>query len=170
MRGYIKKLSPFSWSKRTVKVMMTVFYMIAVPAFIFIGLQPAEPVDASALPLLDIPAIALSTPVSQSTVENRELSVPDRIAGVYSQDPSKLLLIGHSATVFKDLKDAALGDEITYDGHTYTIKNIEVKAKSAISMKDVLSPESEPTIILMTCSGEPLGNNDYTHRLIITAS
>lgn len=143
--------------------------MIAVPAFIIIGLQPAGAADTTNLPQLSIPSISLTTPVEQSQLVNRELTVPDRNAAFYSEDPSKILLIGHSATVFSNLKNLQIGDEITYNKDLYHVTNIEQKNKHIINMKDILTPVSKQTIILMTCAGEPLGNNDYTHRLIITA-
>lgn len=169
MRGLRSKYSPFSWSKRQIKVALTIFYMIAVPVFIIIGLQPAKAVDAENLPTLHIPAIGLTTPVEKSTITNSELSVPDRIAGSYSMYPSKTLLIGHSATVFQNLKHLKIGDEITYDQKTYLVTEITEQLKSTISMKEILASASQPTIIIMTCSGQPLSQNDYTHRLIITA-
>lgn len=169
MRGLRSKYSPFSWSKRTIKIVMTVFYMIAVPVFIFVGLQPAGAVDAEGLPKLLVPSIELSTPVTESTVTNGELSVPDRIAAVYSMDPSKILLMGHSATVFSNLKEIKIGDEVIYNERTYTVFSIEQKLKENIKMADILAPAERETIVMMTCAGQPLGGNDFSHRLIITA-
>lgn len=169
MRGLRSKHSPFSWSKRTIKVAMTLFYMLAVPAFIIIGLQPAGAANTDNLPQLSIPSIALTTPVEQSQLINRELTVPDRNAAFYTQDPSKTLLIGHSATVFANLKNIKINDSVIYNGDLYHVTDIDQRPKTAISMQDILAPVSKQTIIIMTCAGEPLGDNDYTHRLIVTA-
>lgn len=170
MRGIKKQwFNPFSWSKRQIKIGLTVFYMVAIPAFIIVGLQPAEAIDASGLPTLSIPMVSIETPVTQSRLDGKQLYVPDRIAAVYSEDPSKLLLMGHSSTVFQDLKKIELGDEIYYNGNTYEVKDIVTKAKATISMKEILAPAEQETVIIMTCAGEPLGANDYTHRLIVTA-
>ena len=169
MRGLRSKYHPFSWSKRTIKVVLTVFYMIAVPAFIMIGLQPAEATNADNLPQLTIPSIGLTSPVEKSTVKDGELSVPDQIVGVYSKHHSKILLFGHSSTVFQHLKDVKVGDSVTYAGKTYHITEITEQKKTDISMKEILSPADIQTVIIMTCSGESLGDGDYTNRLIITA-
>ena len=36
-------------------------------------------------------------------------------------------------------------------------------------MSQLLAPSDRPTLILMTCAGDPLPNQDATHRLIVTA-
>lgn len=179
MRGFRSKYTPFSGRTqnrrtRALKVAFTLFYLLTVPVYIYYAFQPAEAsaevIAEQTVASLAIPAISLDTPVIPSVPENQSLSVPDRVPGVYSEDPSKLLLLGHSSTIFKDLKNLAQGDEIIYNSETYIIKNIEILEKSAISMPDILAATSQKTIILMTCAGQPLGHNDYTHRLIITAT
>jgi sortase (surface protein transpeptidase) len=37
-------------------------------------------------------------------------------------------------------------------------------------MNELLSDAPEKTVIIMTCAGDPLPNQDATHRLIITAT
>ncbi|MBR0403218.1 class F sortase [Candidatus Saccharibacteria bacterium] len=170
MRGLKKQwFNPFLWSKRQIKVALAVFYMIAIPAFIIVGLQPAQAVDVDGLPSLSIPTVGIDTPVAESTLDGKQLSVPDRIAAAYSTDPSKLFLMGHSATVFKTLKNIRKGDEVYYNGNTYVVSDITTKPKSEISMKEILAPAEQETVIIMTCAGRSLGANDYTHRLIVTA-
>lgn len=170
MRGLKKQwFNPFAWSKRQIKIVMTVFYMIAIPAFIIIGLQPAQAAEVDGLPTLRIDSVGIETPVAESELKDRQLSVPDTIAAVYAENPSKLLLIGHSSTVFQNLKNIEVGDEVSYDGRKYVVKNLEIKLKAKISMKQILAPAERETMIIMTCAGEPLGANDYTHRLIVMA-
>ena len=151
------------------KVVMTVFYMIAIPAFIIIGLQPAQAAEVDGLPTLSIEAVGIETPVAESELNNKQLSVPDRIAAVYSEDPSKLLLMGHSSTVFANLKNIEIGDEVRYNSKVYVVSDKIIKPKSKINMKKILEPAERETVIIMTCAGESLGANDYTHRLIVTA-
>lgn len=62
------------------------------------------------------------------------------------------------------------GTILEFDSEKYQAVKIEILEKSAIDMKTLLKSESDPTIILMTCYGTPLGNQDYTHRLIVYAS
>ena len=49
------------------------------------------------------------------------------------------------------------------------VESMITQEKSMISMREILAAEDEDTLILMTCAGEPLDNNDATHRLIVTA-
>ena len=62
-----------------------------------------------------------------------------------------------------------VGDEVVYDGESYVIVSEEVRAKAEISMREILRNETEPTLVLMTCSGEHIEGQDYSHRLIIYA-
>jgi sortase (surface protein transpeptidase) len=41
--------------------------------------------------------------------------------------------------------------------------------KESIDMAEVLKRSPEKTIIIMTCAGEPIGNLDATHRLLVYA-
>lgn len=119
---------------------------------------------------LTIPAIGLEAPVAKVSLDGKTLTAPEQIAGSFSQHQGKTLLIGHSSTIFSTLHQVQLGDKLTYNDHVYTVSSIETKLKSDIDMADVLKSESKDTVILMTCSGEPLGGQDYSHRLIITAN
>ena len=165
--------------KRTVhrvKIALALFYAIAVPAFLIVGLQPAETsaeVRSSEIAIaeeyLDIRAIGLSTPVIKVKMERNTLMAPQYLAGSYRSHENKTLLIGHSATIFENLHLLAVGDEIDYEDGTYIISDIKTEEKGNIKMSQILKNEDEPTIILMTCAGEPLGGMDFSHRLIITA-
>lgn len=164
------RLNPFSWSKRTVKVVTVIFFLIFLPIYILIGINPAFSMDYSEYPTLTIPEINLTTPVANLKLEDHQLIAPATIAGSYSQNPNKILLIGHSSTVFQDLDQLSTDSYLSYDGNTYQVQSTTIVAKSDISMTDILAASNVKTIVIMTCAGEPLPNQDATHRLIITAT
>ena len=153
-------------------------YFVFAFAFTFIGLQPiksASDVYASesefATNHLDISTIELSTPVTDLVLNGADLETPEQIAGAYSNHEHKTLIVGHSSTIFQNLKNVELNANIIYNDQQYVVTNIEEKEKSKIDMKEILSESEQETIILMTCSGEPIPNTngDHTHRLIIMA-
>ncbi|MBR1796242.1 sortase [Candidatus Saccharibacteria bacterium] len=159
-----------------VKVALAFFYAIAIPAFLIVGFQPAETsaeVRSSEIAIaeeyLDIRAIGLSTPVIKVKMERNTLNAPQYLAGSYRSHENKTLLIGHSATIFENLHYLEVGDEIDYEDGTYIVSDVRTEAKGDIKMSQILRNENEPTVILMTCAGEPLGGMDFSHRLIITA-
>ncbi|MBQ6354999.1 sortase [Candidatus Saccharibacteria bacterium] len=164
--------------RRRTKILVAALYFLFFAGYVIIGLQPSqssaseEIVAASSENLagqLIINSIGLSTPVEKVRLENHTLDVPDKIAGSFSEHENKTFLFGHSSTVFENLKNVKFGDVIDYNDHSYRIVNIEVRKKSEISMTNILKSEEIDTVILMTCSGEALGNDDYSHRLIVTA-
>lgn len=166
-----QRLNPFSWSKTEVKMFLVAFLAIMLPVYLFIGFQPAIPADAASYPQLEISSINLKTPVaSLELTSDHQLIAPAAIAGVYTQATNKLFIIGHSSTVFKKLNQVNLYDLFTYDNKTYQITDIETLAKADISMREILQAEPEETVIIMTCAGSPLPNQDATHRLIVTAT
>lgn len=169
-RSHPPYLNPFSWPTRLVKVLTAAFFMIMLPIYFFIGFQPAPLADAASYPPLKIPAINLETPVTTVELVNHQLAVPATIAGVYQPFENKLFIIGHSSTVFQNLDQLSIEDQITYDGELYTIIDRITLPKSDISMNDLLADAPQKTIIIMTCAGEPLPNQDATHRLILTAT
>lgn len=162
-------LNPLNWSTRTIKVVTATFFTIMLPIYLFIGFMPAPPADAINYPVLSIPSINLDTPVAAVELVDHQLVAPATIAGVYHAAPHKLFLLGHSTTVFQNLHRARLDDQITYDGQTYQITNIITLRKADIDMRALLSVEASDTIVIMTCAGELLDNQDATHRLIVTA-
>lgn len=162
-------LNPFCWSTRLVKVFAAAFFMIMLPIYLFIGLQPAPLVDAASYPSLEIPAIKLKTPVANVELIDHQLAVPATIAGIYQPFENKLFIIGHSSTVFQDLDHLEIGQVLFYDEQQFTITERTILEKSAISMNALLADAPETTIIIMTCAGDPLPNQDATHRLILTA-
>lgn len=165
-----ENLNPFNWENGEIKMFLMSFFAIMLPIYIFIGLQPAPVANASSLPQLNIPSINLATPVTPVNVVEHEFIVPSQIAGFYTQAENKIFIMGHSSTVFKNLEHVQVGDILNYNGTTYIIQKTETLPKANISMNQILQAEKEETLIIMTCAGQPLANQDATHRLIITAT
>lgn len=168
MKG-VYRLNPFYWSRRAIRVFLAGFFLIMLPIYLYIGFQPSISTQALSYPELNIASIKLSTPVEPLQLTNRQLIAPSTIAGTYSSNPHKTLIIGHAATVFKSLHQVEIDDIFTYDGQPYRIIESKISEKSTISMEEILSPAATDTIIIMTCAGDPLPGQDATHRLIITA-
>lgn len=164
-----EKANPLNWTNAEIKLFVAFFLALMLPIYIFIGLQPAPIADAASYPQLEISSINLQTPVASLTLTDRQLVAPATIAGVYQGAINKTFIIGHSSTVFKNLSQVQIGDTITYDAQTYLVTDIDTLAKSEIDMRVILQPETTETMIIMTCAGESLPNQDATHRLIITA-
>ncbi len=165
---------------RELKLNLIFFAMYFLAAFIVasIGihiLKNSNPVyaeeAAQATEKLIVPSISLEAPVAKIQFTGSTLNVPDQIAGSYSVHENKTLIFGHSSTIFQDLKILKIGTEIRYNNNVYRIMSIEEKAKDEISMKEILKEENTDTVVLMTCSGDPIPgtNGDHTHRLILTA-
>ena len=171
------RLKRHRWTVRHTKIAILLFYALAVPTYIAIGLQPSHTSMAETLAeesqnasgYLIINSINLSTPVSEVQLHDHTLVAPEYIAGSYSSHKHKTLLIGHSSTVFERLKDAKLSDIVDFNEHSYRIVNIETRPKDNISMTNILAAAEHDTIVLMTCTGKNVGANDYSHRLIVTA-
>lgn len=166
----LRYLNPLRWSKRTVRVFMAAFFAILLPIYLYIGFRPVSSLVLEDYPTLDIPSINLTTPVAEIHLENRELIAPATIAGVYHANPNKIFIIGHSSTVFKNLHELNIGENFVYDTKTYTVSSTITLEKSAIIMSNLLSETPEETIVIMTCAGDPLPNQDATHRFIVTAT
>ncbi len=162
-------LNPFRWSRRAIRVFTTGFFAVMLPIYIFIGMQPASSINTEGLPTLVVPSIGLETPVSTLELTNQELIAPANIAGSYASAENKFFIIGHSSTVFRKLDRAEVGDVVDYDGAKYRIDKREILEKAQINMYDILAPSETPTLVIMTCAGENLPNQDATHRLILTA-
>lgn len=125
--------------------------------------------NASTVDQLVINGIHLNTPVENIELKDSQLIAPEKIAGAYKASSNKTLLIGHSTTVFKNLDQISSDMTIEYNGKTYSITDIALLKKEAINMFDLTHSAKEDTIVLMTCAGNALGNQDFTHRLIVTA-
>ena len=147
------------------------FYMVSFLGFLIYGLQPTEAARSYSIDgRLLIPSIEFDEDVTELELVDGELETPDTIVGSYARYINKTLLIGHSTTVFSNLVNVELGDEIKYDDRVYTVEAIEVLKKDEIDMDELLKADGKDTIVIMTCAGELLGDGDATHRLIITAS
>ncbi len=169
-RSFWYHFNPLHWSARTARVFLALFFLIVAPIYIFIGVQPAATsLDYTGLPELSIDRLQLTTPVETLQLTNHQLIAPDHIAGSFSQHDNKTLIIGHSSSVFQNLSALQLGDQFIYNGATYSIVNMDILAKTDVNMEAVLASAEVPTLILMTCAGDPLPNQDATHRLLLTA-
>ena len=142
-------------------------YVFAFLIYIIVGLSP---VDASNYDgSITIPSIDLDSEVTKLSLVDHELKTPDYIVGSFSRNEQKELLIGHSTTVFSDLKDIKLYDQIYYNNSTFEVRMIDMIPKSSVSMYDLLASTEKRSIVLMTCAGQMLDNGDSSHRLIVYA-
>lgn len=148
------------------KRVLLLFYLFALPLYIFYGLQPAEATEPQHY--LNIPDIKLDTPVTRVYLENNKIPTPDYLPGLFER-PQLKFLIGHSSLIFQDLKQLSLHQKLFLDQKTYQIRKIVTQHQSTIDMSELLKTPKTPQLILMTCAGEPLGNHNYTHRLLIFA-
>ncbi len=165
-----KKIKLNQWTKRRTRIAYVALFAIVLPLCFYFGFQPVSSVEASNYPILNIPTIGLSTPVLKLTIQDRQLIAPDDIAGSYSQAENKLFIIGHSSTVFQKLDMLKIYDQFTYESKTYQVTNLAILEKANIDMREILAPADQETIVIMTCAGTPLANQDATHRLIVTAT
>ena len=147
-------------------------YMMAMAIYVAFGFAPAsvEAVNYEISAKIAIPSINLTSDVTTLRVQNNSLETPDTIVGSFSRENSKIFLVGHRSTVFRNLDQVKIGDIITYNDTTYTIREMVVKEKAEISMNELLEASPVETLVVMTCAGENLGGGDATHRLIITAT
>lgn len=151
------------------KVFFLLLYFLLISSLVIYGLSSSKITNAQSF--LVVPSIGLRTPVvTIHQNPDRTLPTPDRIAGLYLASPQKLFLIGHSTTVFRPLPRLELGQTIELDGQTYYLRQKYTLEKTAIDMADLLKPATTKTLVLMTCAGDSVGNEDYTHRLILVAT
>ena len=151
------------------RVFFLIFYYLAFCGYLAFGFLS---VGASSYHIdnhLIIPSINLSSDVTKVEISDGNLPTPDYIVGSFATETSKEFLFGHSSTVFADLKNIKIGDEIIYDNRTYTVISYKTYVKSDVDMSRVLSRAERDSLTLMTCAGEDYGNGDSSHRLIINA-
>lgn len=148
---------------------VSIIYVLLFAIYIAVGLQPADAVQYEISGELKIPAINLVSDVTTLKLEDHKLNTPETIVGSYTRTPSKIFLIGHSSTVFKNLNQTKINDEIEYNNKFYEVINTEIFKKDDIDMTEVLASTKRNTLIIMTCAGIPMGEHDATHRLIVTA-
>ena len=158
------------------KYIFAIVYFACLFGFLILNVKLSGAIDTHAEAqtfdagsTLIIPEIGLKTGVTELALEDGKLNTPDYIAGSFSRSDNKTLIIGHRATAFNGLNEANIGGEVIYLGNIYKILSKTVMEKSSISMNTLLRRAERDTLVLMTCAGESLDNNDATHRLIITA-
>lgn len=149
--------------------LFTIVYIVAFLTYVAVGLLPADGIAYTIDGGLLIPSIDLVSGVTKLELKDSRLNTPDSIVGSYSRNPNKTFLIGHSSTIFRDLDEVKVGDQIIYNNVEYKVADMEVVKKSDVDMTNLLKAEKEDTLVLMTCAGEPVGQKDATHRLIVTA-
>ena len=145
-----------------------ILYFLAaagLTAYFFVPKQA----DASSDERLFMPSIGLIARVTDIERDGNTLKAPDYIAGAYHATNHKTVLIGHSSTIFNNLHNIKIKDTFTFDQKTYTVIKTEILEKAMIDMGEIVAETDENTIILMTCYGEPLGGQDFSHRFIVTA-
>ena len=171
-KSFWAKLNPLSWSKRTVLTGLLVFYALFVPIYLYYGFQPSATADS--VSAIDIPAVSISEKITDVILTGSVLPTPVDTIGRYIPNTSKTFLFGHSTTVFKNLKNISLEDELLYESSTYEVVSKEILPVSEIDMSVLLRSTDEKTLVLMTCSGEERISSDgstfYPDRLIITAT
>ena len=145
-------------------------YVALFAIYIIIGLQPVGAAEYKITGQLNIPGIGLVTDVADLDIVNHALETPDTIAGSYSSQLNKTLVIGHSTTVFQGLDKVNLRDDIIYNNKHYAVSSIDYLQKSEISMNKLLEASDVDTLVIMTCAGQLLEGGDATHRLILTAT
>ena len=172
----VREMKDASFRIRTRRNLVVGFLTLfmAVLALVCVGLRPSfseayakEAAEASGV--LEMPSISLLVPVSKATLSGRTLAVPEYIVGEYKIYENKVLLMGHSSTAFAGLSEVGLGDEVIYNGVVYKVIAKEIKPKSEISMRELLEDDGEKAIVLMTCAGQHISGQDYSHRLIVNA-
>ena len=117
---------------------------------------------------MTIPSLGLYSEIIDVKLHGTTLPTPDYAVGRYAPSANKVFLFGHSTTALSGLENITPKTEILYGSETYLVENIETLSVEDIDMSSLLAPESEPTLVLMTCAGEESFDR-YPDRLIITA-
>ena len=158
----------FNLHRTKLSIFLGIAYFAMIAGFTAYVFMPKS-ADASSEERLYIPSIGLIARVRDIERTGNQLISPDTIAGAYQPTNHKTVIIGHSSTVFKDLKNVSSADTLTFDNKSYKITSREIIEKNSVDMGQIISETDTPTLILMTCYGEPLGGQDYSHRLVLTA-
>ena len=151
------------------RIFWIVVYFVCFAAFLITGFTPAEASKYKISANLEIPSIGLMSDVTNLKIVGRTLETPDDIIGSYNPSENKILLVGHSSSVFGNLDRLWIEDKIIYNNETFSVTNYRIYKKDDLDMNTLLSREPKKTLVLMTCIGTSLPNNDATHRLVITA-
>ena len=145
----------------------SIYFLSALGLAVYLFMPKS--VDASSRERLLIPSIGLIASVENIERHGTELTAPEYNAGAYYAADNKVVLIGHSTTVFKNLSELVPGESFTFDKAKYRVEKVVILEKSAVDMKQIVAPATEKTVVLMTCYGDQIGPYDYTHRFIVTA-
>lgn len=149
-------------------ILLSVVYFCAVAGITAYLFMP-KVADASSEERLYIPSIGLIARAEDIDRVGNTLNAPDYIAGIYKPSKHKTVVIGHSSTIFSNLHNVKVGDELTLDHKKYKVKDTSIVEKNSVDMNKVVSETTKDTAILMTCYGEKIKGDDYTHRFIVTA-
>ena len=121
---------------------------------------------------LVIPSLGIATSVSASNLSDNELSVPGSSVSYYGT-----LLMGHSSGVFASLPRAVVGQEIVYNGRTYSVDNVRINLPVSSDRQKVgnysmyvLTNLGNNRIVLMTCAGSYQAGFGYTGRTLVFAT
>lgn len=162
----MKKLNPFSWSRKTILFALLIFYAVFIPIYLYIGLQPASASNFSGN--LKIPSVNISAGIEDVEMIENKLETPDFSIGSFAPNKNKIFLFAHSSSAFKNLENIKLEDEILYNSETFLVTGISTLLVEKIDMRTVLKSAPEKTLILMTCAGEEKDGN-FPARLLVTA-
>ena len=171
-----ERANAYAAKRKRILFALLAFYAVFIPTFIWIGFGEVKSEQTYAVEAqeatehLAIAKIDLDAPVKQVALQGTKLEVPEQIAGSYTPSENKTLLIGHSSTIFKNLDQLRVGDRIIFNNERFTVTNTEVLEKAEIEMSEILKNEEVHTLVIMTCAGENIGGNDFSHRLIVTAT
>ncbi|MFV0485268.1 MAG: class F sortase [Candidatus Saccharimonadales bacterium] len=167
-----RKLNPLEWSSATIIRVFGIFFAVAMPLW-FSGFSVFATSIAAPNATLEIASIGLNSQVAPVELKDRQLETPDRIVGSYTKE-NKVFLYGHSTGVFAHLNHVQIGDRLKYgEGETratYVVTRMNTLPVEKVNMAQLLSSSPKKQLVLMTCAGEKLGNDDYTERLIIYAT
>lgn len=166
-----------SFRKNAALVASVIFILLSGLLFIKnLDLFPAQAINPD-FHLSITKANLENSPVVNVEKQGTIIPVPDREIGRFTPVNSNVtLLVGHSAGVFKDLKNLQINDKITLDDEIYQIKYIETLPVESIDMDKVLYPslsalpKDQKVLALMTCAGDHnIFTDTYSQRLIIYA-
>jgi LPXTG-site transpeptidase (sortase) family protein len=152
-------------------VVGAVLYVALAITYFAVGLMPARAEDElTAVGTLSIGSINMEqAEVVETKAKGKQLIIPDEKIAIYSTHKSKLLLMAHSETAFRDINRLNIGDEIIYNGEKYEVLSMKYEQIEDIKMSEILKAEEKKTIVLMTCAGKEMDDGNFSERLIIEA-
>lgn len=167
-----RKLNPFEWTAATILRVFGGFFVVALPLW-FSGFSVFATTVGVPNAGVEIARIGLSSEVAPVELKNHRLETPEKVAGSYTNG-NKVFLYGHSTGVFAGLAQVAMGDIIAYgEGESravYRVEEVEILPVGEVNMAKLIADTPQKQLVLMTCAGERLADDDYTERLIIYAT